>query len=116
VGARESKGSGWPGPDKDKSRPRPERLLYLKRLPTLGNLPAADLALIGDLAEERAFPKGSVVYREGEPIPAMHFVVEGAIGVRRHGRRLGTVGAGAGLGGLGLFAGASEGVAALSPA
>jgi CRP-like cAMP-binding protein len=91
-----------------------ERLLYLKRLPMLGNLPGADLALIGDLAEERAFPKGSVVYREGEPIPAMHFVVEGAIGVRRHGRRLGTVGAGAGLGGLGLFAGDSEGVDAVA--
>jgi CRP-like cAMP-binding protein len=103
-----------PRPDKVKSVPPLERLLYLKRLPTLGNLPAADLALIGDLAEERVFPKNSVVYREGEPIPAMHFVVEGAIAVRRHGRRLGTVGAGAGLGGLGLFAGDNEGVDAMA--
>jgi CRP-like cAMP-binding protein len=99
-----------PRPDSARSVPPVERLLYLKRLPTLGNLPAADLTLIGELAQERFFPRGSVIYREGEPIPAMHFVVEGSIGVRRHGRRLGSVGAGAGLGGLGLFAGDAVGV------
>jgi CRP-like cAMP-binding protein len=100
--------------DRARSVPPLERLLYLKRLPTLGSLPAADLTFIAELAEERFFQKGNVIYREGEPIPAIHFVVEGGIRVSRHGRRLGSVGAGAGLGGLGLFAGDNEGVEAVA--
>lgn len=89
-----------------------ERLLYLKRLPTFGGLPGSELAVIADVAQERFFPKGTVILREGEPIGAVYFVVEGSIRVRRRGRLLGSLGPGSGIGGLGLFARDPEGVEA----
>lgn len=93
-----------------------ERLLHLKRLPALANLPSAQLAAIAEYATERFFPKGSPVHREGEPIGAVYFVVEGEIVVRRRGKEVDHVGPGSVLGGLGLFARDTEGVEATAVA
>ena len=84
-----------------------ERLLYLKRIPVLAGLPASELLTIADAASERFFPKGSVVFQEGDKASSMHFVVEGALAHDRQGRRVGVVGPGGGLGALPLLARAS---------
>jgi len=86
-----------------------QRLLYLKRLPTLSTLPAAELSAIAEQAQERFFPAGSVLLREGEPVGAVYFVVEGALAVHRRGRLVGRLGPGVGVGGVGLFARDPEG-------
>jgi CRP-like cAMP-binding protein len=82
-----------------------ERVLHLKRIPMLSGLGGADLAVIADATQERFFPKGAVVLREGVPVGSVHFVVEGALGTVRRGARVGRVGPGAGVGGLAVFAG-----------
>jgi CRP-like cAMP-binding protein len=87
-----------------RAMPPLERLLYLKRIPVLAGLPASELLTIADAASERFFPKGSVVFREGDKASSMHFVVEGALAHDRQGRRLGVVGPGGGLGALPLLA------------
>ncbi len=81
-----------------------ERLLYLKRIPILAGLPASELLTIADAANERFFPRGSVVFREGDKASSMHFVVEGGLAHDRQGRRIGLVGPGGGLGALPLLA------------
>jgi len=81
-----------------------ERMLHLKRVPMLSGLPGSDVAVIADAASERFFPKGAVVFREGEPVGSVHFVVQGALATVRRGARVGRVGPGAGVGGLGVFA------------
>lgn len=86
-----------------------QRVLYLKRLPTLSTLPGADLAAMAEHAQERFFPAGSVLLKEGQPVGAVYFLVEGALDVRRRGRFVGQVGPGAAVGGLGLFARDPEG-------
>lgn len=80
-----------------------ERLLHLKRVPMLSGLAGSDLAAIADAAGERFLPRGTVVYREGEPVGSVHFVVQGALATFRRGKRFGRVGPGAGVGGLGVF-------------
>jgi CRP-like cAMP-binding protein len=80
-----------------------ERLLHLKRVPMLSGLPGSEVAVIADAASERFFPKGAVVFREGEPVGSVHFVVQGALGTVRRGSRVGRVGPGAGVGGLAIF-------------
>src|SRR5258708_3467785 len=79
-----------------------QRVLFFKRLPNLADLPAAELTVIADHAGERFFSKGSLLLREGEPVGAVHLIVEGEVEVRRRGKSLGRVGPQAGLGGLGL--------------
>ncbi len=86
-----------------------ERLLYLKSLPTLAGLPAAELASLADRAVERFFSRGAVILREGRPVTAIYLVVEGALVVHRRGQFVARVGPGAGVGGLGLFARDPEG-------
>jgi CRP-like cAMP-binding protein len=87
-----------------------ERMLVLKKLPTIGDLPTADLAVIADVSRERFFPRGSLLLAEGEPVPAVHLIVEGAVEVSRGGVVLGHVPSGNGIGALGLLAGDPFGV------
>ena len=81
-----------------------ERMLYLKRVPMLSGLSGSHIAVIADAARERFFPAGTVVFREGEPVGSVHFVVQGSLATFRRGARVGGVGPGAGVGGLALFA------------
>jgi CRP-like cAMP-binding protein len=80
-----------------------ERMLHLKRVPMLSGLPSAEVAVVADAASERFFPKGALVFREGEPVESVHFVVQGALVTNRRGVRLGRAGPGTGVGGLAVF-------------
>lgn len=91
-----------------------ERILSLKRLPMLGSLPAAQLAVVADQTRERFFPKGAALLREGEPIPAIFIVLDGKVHVARGGRLLGHPSPGSAVGGLGVLAGESQGISAVA--
>ncbi len=67
-------------------------------------------------ARERSFPKGAVLLREGEPVPAIYFVVEGQVHIARDGHLLGHAGPRAlgAVGALGLFARDPEGIGAVA--
>jgi CRP-like cAMP-binding protein len=79
-------------------------MLHLKRIPMLSGLPNAEIAVLADAAGERTFHRGAVVFREGEAVGSVHFVVRGTLATIRRGQRFGTVGPGGGVGGLALFA------------
>ncbi len=86
------------------------RILHLKKAAMFGSLPTEDLAIVAEAMRERFFPKGSVILREGEPVTAIHVIVDGQVHLRRGGRDLGHAGPGAGVGGLGLIAGDPIGI------
>ena len=90
------------------------RLLALKKLPMLGTLPAEELAFIAERARERVLPRGSVLCREGEPIDALRFVVDGRVHMSRRGLPLGHARGGAPVGGLGVLARDSDGIEAVA--
>ena len=92
------------------------RLLALKRLPLLATLPTSELTLVAERTRERLFPKGHTLLREGEPVGAIYFVVDGRVHLNRRGRPLGHAGPGAAVGGLGVLARDSEGVEAMAEA
>ncbi len=91
-------------PEAVRAVPPLERLLYLKRVPLLSGLPAAEVAVLADAAQERFFPRGAIVFREEDPASAIHFVAEGALGNFRRGIQVGVVKPGAGIGGLAVLA------------
>jgi CRP-like cAMP-binding protein len=91
-----------------------ERILSLHKIPVLGTLPSSDLALVAEIARERFFAKGSVLFREGEPVQAVQVVVEGAVHISRKGRLVGHAGPGSAVGGIGVLARDEEGIQAVA--
>jgi CRP-like cAMP-binding protein len=91
-----------------------ERLLHFKKIPTLGMLSAQDLSALSEQAQERFFPEGSQLLREGEPVHAVYFVVEGKVRLRRNGMLLGEVGPGSGVGALAVLARDDQGLDAVA--
>lgn len=81
-----------------------ERLLHIKRVPLLSGLPAAEVAVLADAAQERFFARGAVVFRESDEAGSMHFVAQGALANFRRGIRVGVLGPGTGIGGLAVLA------------
>jgi CRP-like cAMP-binding protein len=90
-----------------------ERILFLKKLPLLAGLPAEELSVVAEQTRERFFRKGSVILREGEPVSAVYFVVDGKVHITRRGRLLGHAGPGAGVGGIGILARDQDGIGAV---
>jgi CRP-like cAMP-binding protein len=91
-----------------------ERLLHLRSLPILGTLGPEDLGLVAEQMHLRAFEKDHLLLREGEPIGAVHTVVEGRVLMRRQGRVLGHATTGAAVGGLGFLARDEQGIEAVA--
>jgi CRP-like cAMP-binding protein len=89
-----------------------ERVLHLRKLGLLRELPTSDLLLLAEFARERVFARDELLLRPGEPVGALHFVIAGRVELRRAGRPVGSFGPGAGVGGLGLLARDEEGVEA----
>jgi CRP-like cAMP-binding protein len=96
-------------PDVARMVPPLERLLHLKRIPLLSGLPTPEVAALADVAEERFFRKGEVVFHEDVPASGALFVVEGRFANFRHGIQVDTVGPGQGIGGMSVLARAEYG-------
>jgi CRP-like cAMP-binding protein len=91
-----------------------ERLLHLRTLPILGTLSPEDLGLVAEQARTRVFRKGERLLRKGEPIGAVHIIVEGRVHLRRGEQDLGLASPGAAVGGLGYLARDPNGVEAVA--
>jgi CRP-like cAMP-binding protein len=91
-------------PEEQRLVPALERMLHIKRIPMLAGLANPDVATIAEVVRERVFRRGAVVFREGERVGSVHFVVRGLLGTFRQGLKVAEVGPGAGVGALALFA------------
>lgn len=81
-----------------------ERVLMLKRIPSLASLSAADLGLLAEHGRERLWSRGTALLRDGEPVETAHLVFEGRVRLSRRGRALGVAKAGASIGSTLLLA------------
>jgi CRP-like cAMP-binding protein len=80
-----------------------ERILLLRRAQGTQGLPGHLLSVIAESTRERFFPRGSVLLREGEPVEAIHYLVEGKVRASFQGRDLGVAPVGAAIGALGVL-------------
>jgi CRP-like cAMP-binding protein len=91
-----------------------ERVLFLRHVRGFTTLPPADLAVLGEYARERVTRRGTALLRAGEPVSAVHLILEGRVRIRRRGRELGTAERGAVVGGELLLSRDPEGLEALT--
>ena len=91
-----------------------ERMLSLNRMPILAGLAPEDLAVVAEHARERFFTTGSVLLREGEPVPALFAVIDGRVLISRKGLTLGRVRMGGFVGAAGMFARDPDGLTAVA--
>jgi CRP-like cAMP-binding protein len=86
-----------------------QRVLLLRTLPAYARLPPELIAVVAEYAQERYFPKGTFITREGAPVLAVHFIVRGRVEVRRRGRLLRDLGPRTVVGGVAMLAREPEG-------
>jgi CRP-like cAMP-binding protein len=80
-----------------------ERILLLRKAPIVGGLTGPQLSILAEATRERFFPKGTVLMREGEPVEAVYYLVEGRVRATFRGRSLGFAEPGAAIGALGVL-------------
>jgi len=91
-----------------------ERILRLRQMPTLKNLPPSDLAQLAASIRARTFQKGDVMIVEDAEPRSCFLVRTGTVTMRRRGRRIGTIRAPGGVGFMSMLAqtaGGTESVA-----
>ncbi|HEX4338339.1 MAG TPA: cyclic nucleotide-binding domain-containing protein [Polyangiaceae bacterium] len=64
---------------------RVERVLALRSFPGLALVDPAHLAVMAEVAEERAFRKGEVMLTPGTPVRSMHLIRRGDVAILREG-------------------------------
>jgi CRP-like cAMP-binding protein len=84
-------------------------VLKLRALAGFASMTVDEVAVIAENTVDRFFPAGSELSPEGEPVTAMHYVLEGVVQVRRKGETIQEFAAPAVVGGLGALAGIADG-------
>ncbi|MCC7542668.1 MAG: cyclic nucleotide-binding domain-containing protein [Deltaproteobacteria bacterium] len=75
-----------------------QKMLSLRHLWAMSSLGQSDLRMVAEKLHERYFPAGHVLYRDGDPVNAMHFLLDGTIHLRKGDKTFGTVEAPGGVG------------------
>jgi CRP-like cAMP-binding protein len=69
-----------------------EKVLFLKSIDFFADAAIEDLGRVAALTEEVRFKSGETIFREGEFVDALYFVVKGRVEVQRNGKRIREVG------------------------
>jgi CRP/FNR family transcriptional regulator, cyclic AMP receptor protein len=80
-------------------------LQHLASVPLFANLTKKDLQTIARVSTEETLPKGTVLTEQGQPGREAFVILEGEATVRKNGRKVATLGAGAPVGELALLNG-----------
>jgi len=91
-----------------------ERMMLLRSFPQLADMPPVHLAAMAELCEENLYPAGAEILAEGQPVRRIHYVLEGAVELRRRGRPVRRLGPRSILGGLASLAGTHDGMQAVA--
>ncbi|HVY45579.1 MAG TPA: cyclic nucleotide-binding domain-containing protein, partial [Minicystis sp.] len=97
-----------PPPRREREREREDltrRALYLRSIPVAAELEPRVVHVIAAAFRERDFEAGERMMTEGEPIGAMHLLLDGAVALRRGGAPFGRLAPPQSLGFVGLLAG-----------
>lgn len=60
-----------------------QQIEQLKKVPIFSGLSDADLKLISDLMQVKSFPKGSILFFEGDPGEALHVIRKGRVKISK---------------------------------
>ena len=82
------------------------KIELLKKVPLFSQCNKKQLAAIASLADLIDLPEGAVLIREGAPGRECMVIVEGAVEVRRKGRKISSLGPGDFIGEMALISGA----------
>jgi CRP-like cAMP-binding protein len=69
-----------------------EKVIFLKSMDIFKHATIEELGGVAALTEEVHFEPGETIYREGEPVDAIYFVLKGSVAVERNGQSIRQVG------------------------
>jgi CRP-like cAMP-binding protein/HEAT repeat protein/ATP/ADP translocase len=68
-----------------------ERIIFLKEVLFFRGMTIDQLRVLASVCEEEFFTEDTEIYKEGDPGGVLYVVVNGRVGIERHGRRKGSV-------------------------
>jgi CRP-like cAMP-binding protein len=69
-----------------------EKVIFLKTVDIFKHATVEELGGVAALTEQVHFEPGETIYREGEPVDAIYFILKGRVAVERNGQRMREVG------------------------
>ena len=65
-----------------------EKTIFLKSVDLFGRIPAGTLSRIAQVTQEKRWPAGAPIFRDGDRGNSMFIVVDGAVEIHKGGREL----------------------------
>lgn len=75
-----------------------QKMLALRHMWAMASLSQSDLRMVAEKLRERFFPMGEVLYREGDPVVTLQFLIDGTVHLQKDGTIFGTIDAPGGVG------------------
>jgi CRP-like cAMP-binding protein len=69
-----------------------EKVIFLKSVDILEHATVEELGGVAAVTKEVHFQPGETIYREGEPVDAIYFLLRGRVAIERDGRKMREVG------------------------
>ena len=80
-----------------------EKVLLLQKVDLLSTARTEDLAVLASIAEEVLYPKGSLIFEEGQPTDGLYIIIRGQVALVKDGADVVTLGEEEALGAWDLF-------------
>ena len=81
-----------------------ERMIFLRTIPSLAEMPNEIAAVIAENTVERFFSEGSYIHRQGRPATTIQYIVRGEVEIQRNGKPVRRLGPRTVVGGLSALA------------
>ena len=75
-----------------------EKTILLKSVPLFEDIPGEELSRVAQIAEEKSFPAGTTIFRDGDHADCLYVIVSGSVSIQKRGKELAVLEQGSSIG------------------
>jgi len=75
-----------------------EKTILLKSVPLFEDIPGEELSRVAQIAEEKSFPAGTTIFRDGDHADCLYVIVSGSVSIQKRGKELAVLAQGSSIG------------------
>ena len=75
-----------------------EKTILLKSVALFEDIPGEELSRVAQIAEEKSFPAGTTIFRDGDHADCLYVIVSGSVSIQKRGKELAVLTQGSSIG------------------